>query len=354
MLITANRPRILGTHAMQHAAGNNFLMKSPGMSVVALLSLLLFYVDASEARLVRSSGRTSLSSNDGQIIYYAAPGTTNQFGLTQEAFDDLFSLPSRVPIDQNRGVAAVPGGTGGCIKPLLDSDVFSVNEEIQFLRGEQAQVEVGSPAYNDFEDQIDALNLSIANEPCTWEFEEGEPLELFGAFSMFFDVPAISYDVNWNIRGNGQTFVLPGEVNTEGERISAGGDLFRQGAGVFLNSPAPAGLTVGLYDVFVTVALDAPGSFFLESLDNGIDWEEVCGPDPASTEGEEICGWNTFEDGFFDPFDPQPVSAPSTFFSTLESLRIVPGSDDPVAVSAPSTLLCSLLGLLFVSRRRSR
>ncbi|MFK7829392.1 MAG: hypothetical protein AB8B57_06400 [Congregibacter sp.] len=330
-------------------------MRSHKTGAVALLLLLFVYVEASEARLIRSSGRASISRNDGQDIYYVGQDSLNAAGLTEDAYRDLVNFPSRSPKDENRGVSAVPGGIGGCVKGLQEVAVFETQEAIDSLEGEKSNFEPGSPEFADLDAQIQQLAATIANDPCEYVFEEGEPLELFGDFNMFFDIAEISYEVNWNITGNGLNLRLPGELNTAEIRTSPDGDTFFRGEGVFLNSPAPAGLDAGIYNVFVDVKLIAPGEFFLASPDLGIDWEEVCidNPDLTATEDPIICGWNTFETSTFDPFNPQPFNAPTTYSSEIETLRIIAANDNPPAttVSAPSTFLLSLLGLLLIRRK---
>lgn len=321
-------------------------MNSPKTYATALFALLFLVVEASQAGLVRSSGRTSLSRDEGQLIYYAPTASLNSVGLTEEAFQNRGSLQSRVPLDVGAGVAAVPGGIGGCLKPLQEDVVFDTEDRINELLSDQSAFEPGSPDFNALEDEIAALEFSITNDPCTWEFQEGEALDLFGAFSMFFDLPEVTYEVNWNISGNGETFVLPGEINEEGPRTSSAGDMFLQGEGVFLNTPAPLGLGVGEYDLFVSVALSAPGEFFLTGGFDVVEFEEVCIDEGPVDDPVLVCGYNTF-----DSFGP--ITAPRAYFSAVESLRIIAADDNgPVSVSAPSTLFCSIAGLLALFRRR--
>jgi len=366
---------------------------------VVLFTLLFFYVEASQAALVRTSGRASLSRNDGQTIFYFGPESLNIFGVSEDAYFNRFSpgvSSIRSPIDENRGVAAVPGGPGGCIKGLQEQDVLDTEDFIFDLEVLRDDLEFDDPVGNaaqiaSLDQQISNLSAGISNDPCTWEFEEGEPLELFGAFSMFFDVPEIDYAVSWNISGPGVGLSLPGDVNRT-DIVTSAGDSFLTGSGVFLNAGPFPSLVAGNYNLSVDVSLTGvggapiPGAFFLESRDTGIEWDRECGPNPAydiwfedpanwvggiigdtltadgiASEPEiDICGWNTFAGG------PDPVSAPTSFFSASERLRILPastGGDGPdgpggevpeAEVDTPSTLACAVSGLLLLGAGRRR
>lgn len=346
-----------------------------------IMTVCVLCVEVSEARLLRRTGRSSPSFNDGQLFVYARADQLNAVGITPDAFENdpgIDFFPSRSPIDQNRGVAAVPGGTGGCIKGFDDNDRID-SEDFIFELEQRIQEEEGGN--NDpgviagLESEILAERAKFSNDPCSWEFEEGERLELVGDFSMFFDIPEITYDVSWNISGEGLAFSLPGELITA-DFTSPDGDSFARGEGVRLSAEAPAGLAVGNYFLTVGVTLNAPGRFFFTEDDGAVDFINLCEPNPAyesfisdpanfedgdlgnpltvEAEGRipdiDICGYQTVD------FNDEEQFAPTSFFSEVETFTIVAatngGPGNPAPVSGPSSALCSLLGLLMLWRRR--
>ena len=350
---------------------------------IATLIALSIYVEASEAGLLRTSGRGSLSRDDSQFIWYFGPESLNAAGVTDAAYMNRFSVGvSKSPIDENRGVAAVPGV---CIKPLQEREVERIEDEIFDLEGEVFSLDpaLDSAEIADLNAEIDRLSAKISNDPCSWEFAQGENLELFGDFSMFFDVAGIDYAVAWDISGNGQSFAFPGDVNADGARTRDGID-FGPGSGVFLDTPAPAGLVPGIYDVSVSVALrgagggQPPGEFFLESPSEDFIWDRSCIENPAwvafrndpanFVDGDilgeplpgkveppfDVCGWNTYET---DSFFGDKVLAPTSFFSIPETLRITaadPVDGDPTRVNAPPVLLNFAVGLFILGVRAGR
>lgn len=345
-------------------------------ALLALTALCFFCVELAEARLLRGTGRSSPSFNDGQVVFYAAPEQLNIVGITPEAFDTGVSFfPSKVPIDQNRGVAAVPNS---CIKGFDDNDRVAAEDFIFDLEQDIQNEEFGNndPAViANLESQIAAERIKFSNDPCGWQFEEGEALALFGAFSMAFEVPDITFDVTWNITGDGESFSLLGSVITEAT-TTPDGEVFLPGGGVSLEVPAPAGLGVGDYFLSVAVTLNAPGRFFFTEVGE-VELVEVCEEnpayidffqDPANFEDndvasgaltddaigripeQDICGYQSLN------FNDEQEFARTTYTSEAELLRIVTATgteQGPSAtVNAPSTLLCSLLGLLTLRRRR--
>jgi hypothetical protein len=296
---------------------------------VAFLGFVVLYVEASQAGLVRTTGRSSLSRNDGQFFYYVADSSDLidlefSFGDTRKAltddayFNNFGSYPSRSPIDENRGVTAVP--YDGCIKG--------------------------------FDDAQAAADFDAVSTPCVWEFAEDEVLDLFGSFSMFFDQPPnqapIGYSVRWDVfKPDGSSLAgslvkqLSGSLNTTSTtRIANNGEAFTfdTGEGVFLNSTHD--LDPGTYNLIASVSLSLPGELFYEE-DGDVVVDRAC-------DINFECGWLSV-----DSFGPR--TAPAQFFSAIETLIITEASGDDgeeSAVDAPSTLLCSLLGLILLRRRQ--
>jgi uncharacterized protein (TIGR03382 family) len=322
-------------------------------------------VDIAQAGLLRTSGRGSLSRNFSEVWYYVDNQFINEFGdaTVNVAFSSPFANTKAVG-GGGPGVSAVPSDP--CIASYSEADVDLAKQDVENQINNLSNSYTGDDTIDDdidrqiadLDDELRQLDSSFpfGNDPCVWEFEEGEDLFTFGSFGPFGN-PEIGYDVEWSILGNGVSERLQGAIQDGVNPL----DPSIQDGWVTLNTPAPSSLVPGDYSLFVSVSLlppldpltgNAAGRFFYTSSEPGweVDIEQVCRI-PASG-GPDVCGFNSV-----DRFTGDVVDTPTSFFSRVgEILRIVPAATPPdggpVAVSAPSTLSAVVAGLLLLVRRR--
>ena len=359
------------------------------------------YVEIAEAKLLQSSGRGSRSGNFSQEFFYVDNQYVNEIGIIESAFE--FDGPA----DDKSIVKAVGGGgrainavpntcVNGYTQDQVDDLESARTSDIDFYNSDpsngglsDADFNAGIDAINnDYNQQISAITTG---EPCVWEFDQGEDLFTFGFFSLFFGTPDVTYDVSWNIYGAGETWTLPGSVNTVPDLVTPDGTI--EEGWVTLNAPAPSNLFAGDYLIDVSVSLSSTkGEFFWINgdpndrvgfeanatceinpehdvwniayeawLDAVDDWElnGSIGPAPVEpVEPEfETCGHPTFgTNSATTNLELRP--SPTFFSSEQELLRILPVSSDPQAkpVNAPASLSMLLIGLgsLLVRRRKQR
>jgi hypothetical protein len=339
-------------------------MKYPLRTSVLLLVFSFLCVEIAQARLLRTTGRGSLSRQFSETWYYVDNEFITPFG--DATFNPSFgssSGNSKSVGGGGPGVNAVPSDP--CVASYAQQDVDfaiqDVNDNIDFLNNsftdDDAANDLIQQEIDDLFDDLAQLesNFPFGNDPCVWEFEQGEDLFTFGSFGPFGNED-IGYDVQWRIVGDGVSETLAGAIQSGPNPV----DASVQPGWVTLNAPAPASLVPGDYGLFVSVSLLAPldfsgapeGRFFYESSDpdRPISFREVCRiPDD---DGPDVCGFNSVDD-----FTDEIVATPTTFFSEFaEILRILPSDSPPDEipgqVPTPSTLTALLAGLLMLIRRR--
>ena len=320
-----------------------------------LLALFLF-AQFAEAALVRTGGRGDPSANFSQAFYYVDNQYLNEMGIIESAFD--FNSPKaansivRAVGGGGRGLGAVPND---CIKGYTQDDVDNLELEIDYWRTELSYERITEA---EFDALVAALELAIYGEPCVWEFTQGDALSMFGFFSLYFDTPDVSYNVNWLIDG----VSLPGAINTAGNLITPDGTI--NNGWVTLNTPPTMAFEPGDYMAYVSVGLSSSqGQFFWTSTQPGneIVFEQKCivkpnpdfdpdNPDLGIDEFIEVCGYtNVYRN------DSEVNNPTMSFFSAGEILRILPANDGPVApVNAPASIALFLAGLFTMGLRRKR
>ena len=311
------------------------------ISLFSLLFLTLFvFVELAEARLIRNSGRGVLSEQVQTNIIFVPQSDIVEFfdgtfGMSVDAYDNRFDFLTRTVGGGGNGISAVPTSPDtpdtDCNGSYFESDIEFLQEELDFLVGSGAD-EADIIAAEDAIDQV------IEGTPCSWEFEQGEDLFAFGFFSVFFDIPEVTTTVTWRITGGGIDETIIGTA-------SAGR--------VELNAPAPNNLAVGNYKLSVSALLSTPnnsGEFLLTQSNTGSGSSaEVVRLQAMRDEfSQDIIGYRSENDsGEFR-------TAPSSFFSFQEDLKIVAASNDPGAtpVNAPASLMFVFFGFLGLCLQR--
>ncbi|WP_290614831.1 hypothetical protein [Arsukibacterium sp. UBA3155] len=316
-----------------------------------LLALFLF-AQFAEATLVRSGGRGDASRNFSQAFYYVDNQYLNEVGIIESAFnfDAPFAANSilRAVGGGGRGLGSVPND---CINGYTQDDLDNLDQEISFL---QDDFNDGLITEAEFDAAVAALEFAIYGEPCVWEFNQGDALSMFGFFSLYFDTPDISYDVNWLVDG----VSLPGDINTAGDLVTPDGTI--EEGWVTLNTPPTSAFAPGDYMAYVSVGLSAPnGRFFMTSNqpDYEIVFEEKCiekpnpdfDPDAGNDPFIQVCGYTNV-----DRNDSEVNNPTMSFFSDGEILLILPAIDGPVTVNAPASIALFLAGVLTMGLRRQR
>lgn len=322
-----------------------------------LLALFLF-AQFAEATLIRSGGRGDLSLNYSEAFYYVDNQYLNEAGIVESAFDaGWFGSPKadnsimRAIGGGGRGLGAVPND---CIKGYTQSDVDDLEQDIDYW---QTELSEGRITEAQFDAEVAALELAVYGEPCVWEFAQGDALSMFGFFSLFFDTPAVTYDVNWLING----ISIPGEINTAGDLLTADGTINK--GWVTLNTPPLSILAPGDYLVSVSVSLSASmGKFFWTSSEPGnqVEFQEICitkenpdfdPEDNDSLEFIDVCGYDSVSRS-----NDLVVNARTMFYSDQEILRILPATTGPdiTPVNAPASIVLLLFGIVALVIRRQR
>lgn len=339
-------------------------MKFPIRASVFLVLSTFLCVEIAQARLLRFSGRGSLSREFSETWYYVDNQFIDEFGnATFDVSSGSTFVSSKAVGGGGPGVNAVPSDP--CIASFtqaqVDSAIADVEDQIRFLQnsftGDDAIDDEIERQLDDLDDQFLQLEsgFPFGNDPCVWEFEEGEDLFTFGSFGPF-DSDDIGYDVSWMISGNGVSESLAGAIQ-DGPNPN---DPSVQDGWVTLDAPAPTSLVPGDYFLSVSVSLlpplnqagEAAGQFFYESSDPSwpVSIQEICPFSDAA--GTNICGFNSIDDR------DELVTARTSFSSDTEILRIIaadtPPDDEPVLVPAPSTFAALLAGLLVLVRGRRR
>lgn len=338
---------------------------------VALFALLFLIVEVSQARLIRSAGRSTLSRVYSTQIFHIENQYLNSIGIKEEhmaggPFPAPGVIRSRGSINgDNNPIGAFPAGVGGCYRGYEQAEFDDLSDRED----------------NGTASEADLARLAeiTMQDPCTWEFDQGDMISTFGFFGMgmfggdgLLDT-GVNFDIDWVIDG----VSYDGEINS-GEAIVTDDGLIQPGS-IFLN--ADIDLAPGEYSIFARATLSSDiGRFFGFSQNNPDDsigftgFGEICEDNPDFQEFDDYVNENGSDEGWVGEI-PEPIicghknaytdrsGAPSfdfdqrlVFQSDIELLRIVATNNDPVVdVSAPASISLFLLGLGgLANRRRSR
>ncbi len=233
---------------------------SRNLQLVTLMLLSMFvFVEVAQAELIRGGGRPSLSRVYEQTVYYVNDQFNNAGGIDENlvaptAFGGSFMAQLTAKSAQafingdNNPISAFPSGEG-CTRGYQQQTVTDARERIDLLEG------IGSNR-DQFEEEELAEQLAFiasveVNDPCKWQFEQGEAISVEGLFQFVFTgflANEVDYAVNWKIDG----------VSYAGEIALVDGQSF---AGITLNKLL--NLTPGEYDISATVSVSSnKGRFY--------------------------------------------------------------------------------------------
>jgi hypothetical protein len=306
------------------------LLKKCLINGLLLLSAVSFITDA---RLIRSGGRTTSTGSVLEDFYFVEHQYFNEVGLSP----DNFNAGNYSKISIGGGINKLYAAPSECNVTHSFDDEQAWDDERAYILG------LDSSEISD-EDRQDALDaVGFQGEPCTWEFAKDENLFLFGEFLVYFPTGGL-FDVDWTISDGLQSWILDGFVNTNPALQSPDGDGVSVGM-VALNAPIPFDLDVGDYTVSVSLTQSNPnGQFYQEDGEDALDFgcRDV---DPLV---------EALDCGYF-PFSLNAAGDSISFSSEQEQLRIVAASAKAVVdVNAPASLSIFALGLgLLLARRRS-
>lgn len=364
------------------------------LSVVFLL--MFFWVEMAQAALIRGSGRTTYRDQYSEAVYYVENQYLNEMGVKS---DEYFSFNWDDDVtSRTGGTVGISASPGECTRSFTKDEEYEADERIGQIESELT--------WNDDPNDVARLEAELADlyeflevDPCVWQFEEGEDLFLWGFFAFVFDSTDVDYDVTWSISGNGNFWSEKGTVNSDGPITDPDDSSYTIGnKNALLSIPAPSGLTVGDYEVSVSVTISSDdGGFVYESGNhpNGPYWlEEQCVENPGlrpwddareafltsidhlddpeytqqvdawfaeNPEPEyDICGYaaqRTYYDSATRSYYDEVIPAPTYFSSTSEILRITPMSaaiqdpSQPIDEPNPFGLLVFGMGGLLVRYR---
>ncbi|MDC2891126.1 hypothetical protein [Psychrosphaera algicola] len=140
------------------------------------------------------------------------------------------------------GLDAVPSECVNGFSRFDEADVYAAIDRLE----NDLQNNIITQA--EYDTELAEQQAIIANDPCVWEFEQGEDLFTWGAFNLYFNNPEVNYDVSWNIIGQGKTWDnLAGTINTDPALVdpSDPGAAIEFGS-VMLNMAAPVDLLPGI------------------------------------------------------------------------------------------------------------
>jgi hypothetical protein len=372
---------------------------------IGVFLVLFIWVEVVEARLIRTSGRGTYQDQYSEAVYYVPNQYLNDMGIDSKYMDAFHPEYVNVPgllSDVNartggfEGLDAVPNE---CTKGVIESDRDELESEIWDV---ESLIYDGMPdaERQSLEAELAYLNTQFnelyTNDPCIWEFEQGEDLFAWGGFSFFFDSTDVNYDVDWYVSNGSQSWVFNGSINTSTSLLDPNdpSKTIAQGS-VLLNTSAPVDLVPGDYSVRVSVALSSDAGSFIYESDNHpsgpYSLEEQCRENDefnayadayneangTMTDAEfdvwlannpeppfEICGYGAYKyvsSGYPYYYDSyELITAPTSFYSVSETLRILPTSTqgdqiDAVNANAPASfgLFCLGIGGLFYRRRKT-
>lgn len=376
---------------------------SRNLQLVSVLFLSVFvFVEVAQAGLIRSGGRSELSRVYEQTLYYVNDQYNNAAGIDIDAIDRQFAgeqfFSTRSPffkIDRvahtqayingdNNPLSAFPSGEG-CTRGYQEDIVRDSRERFDELDG------IGPSERTAFE-QSEYLSLGefIAevevNDPCKWQFNQGEQISLEGMFGTVFTnltfgltdyTGEIDYSVDWKIDGesyggeiglvDGQRFapvslnkfidLEPGEhtVNVTVALSSLLGKFYYTNPGPSDGSETPVSFDFNCADNPEYIPYDDfKASFFLNnpgaSEDDALDAYNI---NPNIVK-DTVCGYTgVLQDSNVGRNEQVNVGAPTFFRSFSETLIIVAvDNDDLAAVNSPATSGIFLTGLAALGIRR--
>jgi hypothetical protein len=353
-------------------------------SIFSLLFLTSFLItQIAHAGLVRTSGRGVFSANYDEAFYFVENQYLNEVGISEAAWNSPGVLDAAAYRGGGAsGLDAVPdectkGGTTVAEKEAIEQDIadqYSFIEDSYFF-GDITLDERN--ALNQVQEQREA---DLYGESCVWEFEEGESLSMFAFFGMYFGASAdINYDVKWRIDGKP---TIDGDINLASKLAPNGINTINEGW-ITLDALPSFSLPAGDYNLQTSVSISSStGKFFWESGQPGdeVNLERTCienpayqpyvdaftlwqeyqfdledhnadpvtnphpgppPPNPGNVEPNiELCGYNSIEQTNYTV-----RSAPTSFFSERELLRILPASSNPII---PSVAEPAFIGALFL------
>ena len=188
-----------------------------------IITCCLFASFIAEAGLIRGAGRGGITVSFPTIIVLTAE--SNLLPISQQLRADYASFgPSNT-------VVTPPGF------PMLMSvpnDCF---------------VQLGS-------------NQTFDDDPCYYQFNINEPLELTGAFSRYFGL-AVNFQQTWRIYDSEDSLDALFEFSSPYTSVQGSSNPTLPGSyrEVYLNAPAPGALTYGEYFVSTEVTFNAPDGF---------------------------------------------------------------------------------------------
>jgi hypothetical protein len=242
-----------------------------------------------DAGLIRGSGRGGSSGSTADTYYLIDDIHTNSMGIDTDYFEGG-GFPS----------AYVSGG----IDHAYAAPTFCVDYSIieQNEQRKAAGVEL------------------LEEEPCIWEFQQHENLNVFGAYLIFLADPSL-IDVSWTISNGVKDWTVAGFMDATGTP--------------WLDAPIPSDMVVGEYWATVTITQNSGpnATFYRQNVhdSNLVNCDDSVTP--------IVCGYN--------------LSSSDAYSSVSygEILRIVPTLN---AVTAPATLFIwfgGFIAIMFMRRR---
>jgi hypothetical protein len=367
------------------------------LSVFAILFLSLFvFVEVAQAGLIRNGGRTGLSRVYEQTVYYVNNDFNNAGGITEDIFEfnsqSLFSALSNrsargIINGDNNPISAFPGDEG-CTRGYEQAEFNQLKDTISSLDGIDTDPSADPVDLQRYNDAVARLAVINVNEPCKWQFTQGEMISVEGLFQMVFTgfkADEVDYLVDWEIDGvkyggeidlvDGQSFAAitldklidldPGEYN-----ISVEVGISSEKGRFYYETPQSTDGSVTKVSLDPGVCAANPNFISEEQFrDNYLAANPSATPDDVNdavidTYNADLniseptqCGRNSIiqdtDAGTFDQnsFD---ISQVTSFISFTDTLIILDnGANDPaVEVSAPVSLGSFLAGLVAIGIRR--
>jgi len=367
--------------------------------VVAVVSLLMFFwVEVAEAQLIRGS-RPTYKGQYSEAIYYVENQYLNQAGVTEAAFTGgQWNNDVRSRTGEQEGLDAAPSE---CNRSITRDEEYEAESQILIIEDELSYA-TDPIRIAQLEADLAFYQSIIANNPCVWEFAQGEDLFVWGFFGLIFNSSDVNYNVSWRIDGNGQSWTFDGSINGQSGLTDPDDPTYEINPySVLLDAEAPAGLTPGDYAISVGVSISSDKGGFVYASDNHPDgpynlelncienpdyepWyqsiiafeESINHLDNAEYDAaldqwyldnpepdQQICGYAAMESGYDQNGDYvyTQIQAPTSFYSETELLRITPAAlaieSDPIdQVNAPASfgLFALALSGLMVRRKKRR
>ncbi|MCF2947776.1 hypothetical protein L0668_06640 [Paraglaciecola aquimarina] len=253
-----------------------------------LIASCLIVSFVTEARLIRGLGRGGITVSFGTQDLLVPISEINEFGMLNW---DYYDNPGAVPYDSvyvPPGYPMVMAVPNFCFVELVPGQPFD-------------------------------------DEPCYWQFSEGDQLEFIGSTVVHFSL-AIQ-DISWQIfEADDNPYVDTPlfEFNNSFSAIEDTGDR-AQNRELYMNAPMPADLALGEYQIQISVVQAAPLGYTFYGADTSYT-DEACFGDPGNIICSRLGG----------------VSGDTFIRSGIERF---------VVVTEPSILLIFLTSCLIMIRR---